>query len=632
MSQVPSPGRGFVGREAQLQQLVQLAQTASSSGADLGTASVGLLTGIPGVGKTALLRQFVAQCKADGISAWHFDCRNIEPTEASFKQALQQAGFQGQGVICLDHFDHFTLLDTYLRQRWLPQQQQLCLVIGARSAPTLPWLQSGAKVQSIPLDVWDRDSTLSFLQGAGIQGEVAEQVWRITRGHPLALELAINGRGVTDTQWQSQSLAEVIAQLAQFFLENVEEESTGWALQAAATVRRVTQPLLSAMLKVDNAEQIMTRLAALPLVEVRDDGLSLHPTVHEALAGWLRTTDPIRFIKYRRRAWRQLEKTSAQISPLDLWRYTADVIFLIDDPVVREAFFPSAEKEYLVEPFREDDRIALLQIIDKHDGEAEAKRMSAWMDQAPHAFWVARDGQNRVRGFYCMVDPATTSPQLLEQDPVTAPWLAGRSGAEAKSNRVQPNKPQQELFLRRWLGDEAGDAPSAVQAACWLDIKRAYLEGRPLLRRVYLAVSNLGPYATAAQKLGFVPLAPPSDCPFQTALLDFGPGSVDGWLSGLGRSSLGLQDSVALDADAFTLTLAGQVIELTPRELQVLDLLIHANGSVVSRERMMKHAWDGGLAVGSNVIDVLIRGLRKKLGSHSEAIETVRGVGYRWKP
>lgn len=607
-------------------------------------SKVTLVTGIPGVGKSTHLRELIATHQADGSHALLFDCRNIEPTEASFELALQQAGFVGGGdipqVVCLDHYDHFTLLDTFLRQQWLPRQKKVSLVIAARSAPTLPWLQAGLEVKSVVLDVWDRAKSLEFLATAGIEGEVADQVWRITRGHPLALTLAVNSRFVTEKQWQSQSLAEVIAQLAQYFLENVEDRLIRQALHAAATVRRVTQPLLSAMLKLDagpnplsknqpsaagealTSGAIMDRLAALPLVEVRDDGLSLHPTVHEALAGWLRTTDPIRFIKYRRRAWRALEKHRSQVGPQDLWRYTADVIYLIDDPIIREAFFPSAEKEYLIEPFRESDRDLLLAMIDKHDGDEERGCMSQWMDQAPTAFWVARDGEDQVRGFYCMVDPATAPRELLLQDPVTSAWLAGKSEL----------KPQQELFLRRWLADEAGDVPSPVQAACWLDIKRAYLEGRPLLRRVYLAVSNLAPYATAAQKLGFVPLAPPENCPFQTALLDFGPGSVDGWLGGLGRSSLGLQESVTLDADAFTLSLAGQVISLTPRELTVVDLLMQANGSVVARERMMQQGWDGGLAVGSNVIEVLIRGLRKKLGAHAEAIETVRGVGYRWKP
>jgi hypothetical protein len=68
---------------------------------------------------------------------------------------------------------------------------------------------------------------------------------------------------------------------------------------------------------------------------------------------------------------------------------------------------------------------------------------------------------------------------------------------------------QRALFLRRWLSAQDGEAPSPVQAACWVDVKRKYLELRPHLRRVYLAVHDLEPYAAAAVKLGFRVLAEP---------------------------------------------------------------------------------------------------------------------------
>jgi hypothetical protein len=529
-------------------------------------AEVTWISGIPGVGKSNLLREIAATCQADGIKVQRLDCRSIEPTEAGFEQALRQAG--EVQIVCLDHYDHCGLLDAFLRLRWLPQQQNVRLLIAARAAPTPQWLQAGFEVCTIPLDLWDQQRARTFLNAAGVKGEAVDQVWRITRGHPLALELAVNSRGVAKQNWQSQSPAEVIAQLAKLFLENVEDDATRLALQAAATVRRITEPMLRAMLKLDEGTlnsapshpstgaEIMERLAAMPLVETCDDGLALHPTVHQALADWLRTTDPIRFIKYRRRAWRALEIYRSETRAQNRWSHTADVIFLIDDPLIREAYFPSVERQYGIEPFRQTDRGALLEMIQKHDGDAERERMNQWLDQVPTAFWVARDAQNQVRGFYCLVDPAAAPIELLQQDPVTSAWLAGNRAAGRKGiaaghpakNGNTSVKPNQELFLRRWLGDQTGDAPSPVQAACWLNIQRAYLKGRPTLRRVYLAVSDLAPYAATNQKLGFVPLDPPSNCPFQTALLDFGPGSVDGWLEGLARTSLGLQDSVTLDA------------------------------------------------------------------------------------
>ena len=91
---------------------------------------------------------------------------------------------------------------------------------------------------------------------------------------------------------------------------------------------------------------------------------------------------------------------------------------------------------------------------------------------------------------------------------------------------------QRALFLRRWLAAETGEAPSAVQGACFVDLKRKNLELRPHLRRVYFTVQNLEPYAGVIQMLGFRVLpdrkAQPNMTGYSTAMLDFGPSSVDG--------------------------------------------------------------------------------------------------------
>jgi class 3 adenylate cyclase len=91
------------------------------------------------------------------------------------------------------------------------------------------------------------------------------------------------------------------------------------------------------------------------------------------------------------------------------------------------------------------------------------------------------------------------------------------------------------LFLRRWLDRSAGDQPSDSQAACWLDVKRTYMELRSTLRRLYAVVRNAEAYALEA--LGFVPL-PGAEvrlggATYHTRMLDFGAGSVVGWLGRL---------------------------------------------------------------------------------------------------
>ena len=71
----------------------------------------------------------------------------------------------------------------------------------------------------------------------------------------------------------------------------------------------------------------------------------------------------------------------------------------------------------------------------------------------------------------------------------------------------------------------------------------------------------------------------------------------------------------------------GHTIDLTAREFTMLEVLIRHAGQVLSREQLLSHVWGYDYDPGSNVVDVYVGYLRKKLGP--ESIETVRGMGYR---
>ena len=60
--------------------------------------------------------------------------------------------------------------------------------------------------------------------------------------------------------------------------------------------------------------------------------------------------------------------------------------------------------------------------------------------------------------------------------------------------------------------------------------------------------------------------------------------------------------------------------------------LILNEGHAVSRAQLLDEVWGYSESGGSNVVDAVVRGLRKKLGDHAGCIETVSGVGYRYRP
>jgi DNA-binding response OmpR family regulator len=71
-----------------------------------------------------------------------------------------------------------------------------------------------------------------------------------------------------------------------------------------------------------------------------------------------------------------------------------------------------------------------------------------------------------------------------------------------------------------------------------------------------------------------------------------------------------------------------RIVDLSDREFRLLYHLVCHPGEIVSRERLLSEVWGYSFDPGSNVVDVCVRRLRKKLGS-ADAIETVRNAGYR---
>ncbi|MCC6765865.1 MAG: response regulator transcription factor [Deltaproteobacteria bacterium] len=84
---------------------------------------------------------------------------------------------------------------------------------------------------------------------------------------------------------------------------------------------------------------------------------------------------------------------------------------------------------------------------------------------------------------------------------------------------------------------------------------------------------------------------------------------------------------VRLDPSRGSVTVNGTPVRLTERELRILEYLLHRRGHIVSRLDIVDHVYHRDHDRDSNVIDVLIGRIRKKLGVN--VIETVRGLGYR---
>ena len=86
---------------------------------------------------------------------------------------------------------------------------------------------------------------------------------------------------------------------------------------------------------------------------------------------------------------------------------------------------------------------------------------------------------------------------------------------------------------------------------------------------------------------------------------------------------------IEMDLTTHRVTVDGQNVELALKEFEVLRLLLSQPGVVFTRERLLSEVWGMDYDGETRTVDVHIRTLRAKLGAAGEAVETVRGVGYR---
>ena len=603
--------------------------------------------GPAGLGKSTLVAAAGEAARRRGATVVHLDCRDLEPTTRGLLTALSRAaavevagldevasGLGALGpvvVLALDTYELFRLSDAWLRRVLVPSlPENVRLVIAGREPPTSEWWSSpgwertfaGLRLGPLP----DEDA-LELLERAGLSRHEATRLNDVARGHPLALRIGAAAAGERpNADLGAVAVARVLEGLVGLYLAEI-APGTRRLVEAASVVRRVTRSLLAAMLGEACPADAYTLLARLPFVEPVGDGLMLHESVQEAVSAWLREADPSAHRAYRRAAWRRLRAEVADADRTELWRYTADLLYLLENPAVREAFFPTSEYHYAVEPASAADGDAILDIAVRHEPPGAVAILEWWWRRAPGCFRVVRDRRAAVVGFSLLLDLSWLDQRALDVDPVMAAWL--------RHLREEPVPPGQRVLLhRRRLGRDAGEGPSAVQAASWLDIKRRYMELRPTLRRLYTVHRDPAPFMPVLTTLEYQ-LLPGSveidGAVYHALCLDFGPGSVDGWLARLAAAELGVADPDLLDAEAHELVLDGARVRLAPREFALLEYLMRREGRVVNRVSLLEDVWGEQYRGASNVVEVAVRSLRRKLGPRGAWLETVRGVGYRWR-
>ena len=470
--------------------------------------------GIAGVGKSTLLGAFAGEARSRGETVVRsIAARSSRPNAASStgsearSEARRRAprrrpsGWRGLGervVLVLDTYEVLRLLDSWVRRVFAPAlRDNTRLVVAGREPPIASWYATpgwSELVRSVRLGNLDDGEAGELLARAGLDAADCPRVNRLARGHPLSLELAAAAvRARPDVALDDIALQAVLDELTGLYLDGL-DGPTRAALDAASVVRRITLRSSRRCCPIARRTMRSSVYARCPSCSSGTTGCVVHDTIRETVARALRGFRSGRHRRYRPAAWRKLRSELPTVPAADLWRYTADMLYLVETPAHPRGVLP-------------DDRARPLGRERDSRGRRRSRRSSStrtgrgcqdllsWWDCRHRVSASSAIGTGGCR----LLDPVRAGPSPLRRD-------RGRSRHTELAGALATNpvpRGQRVLFNRRWLSDDEGSGLPVAQAACWLDIKRAYMEIRPELRRIYATVTDIATYAPVTP-LGFV--------------------------------------------------------------------------------------------------------------------------------
>lgn len=565
----------FVGRAGEVAHLTTLLTN------DPGPAVV-FLHGAGGIGKSMVLARTLDQLALTDVRV---EGRHVEPTSRGVLQAIgddlgldpgDTTSVEGIAaafgdlevrVLAVDGYEHLGIVDGWFRNELLPAlPSAVRTVLVGRTPPHGAWRGSPGWRRLLaeqPLGPLTQSDAAQLVARHGLPPALAEQALRFGRGHPLALELVAEAYvRQPRVELHDGPSPEVVEELVDVLHEGLSPEDRRIA-EAASVLRRVTEPLLAAVLEVDDVGAAWRVLRDLPFTTVTAHGLEMTAVVRDVTATALELRNPRLVRELRRRAGRA---ALVDVEGAPGWGATADLLHLVQEPVIRSAFAPAAAFQHPVERAAPADRDAILSITSSFGGPVAEGLVARWWGAHPDGFAVHRGSGGEVRAFSVVVEVDRIDPRL-DDDPVVA-----RVRADLADRSLSPAG--RGLLNRFSLAAGCGPALAPELAPMLVDVERRYLELRPNLERVYVVQDGEPHLEPTLAALGFQAVGGGFEIggvPVVVAALDFGNGSVDGWLARHIDAETGSPPPTAVGARPAH-GRAG-ISMLSPREREVLAAL-----------------------------------------------------------
>ena len=396
---------------------------------------------------------------------------------------LGSASLGERVVLALDRYEVLRPLDLWLQQTFVPalERQRPRRVRRPRGADGRLVDRHGSRCSGACRSATCRATMPRRCSGRTASTATTSSGSTASRaGHPLSLRLAaaalVAGPALDH---EATTVTAIVEELTELYLAQPRSADPPGARRG---VGRPAADALADGARCCPTPRRRTRSSAcgsLPFVELSSDGLVLHDTVREVVAAYLRASDPDRSRRYRIAAWRLLRDEVTRATSHEMWRYTADLLYILENPAVREGFFPTSEHLYFVDPARGADWPAIREIAAASEPPesvailrglvaAPARRVLGGPRRRREASSGSTSLTQIERVPRALFDADPARPDLARPRPAFAgPARTARSscirGSSARTRRIPTS--------------------ALVVAALILDLKRQYMELRPELRR-----------------------------------------------------------------------------------------------------------------------------------------------------
>ncbi|HEX8463318.1 MAG TPA: AAA family ATPase [Abditibacterium sp.] len=475
------------------------------------------LSGLGGIGKTSLLRQWKQLALAQGVAVASLDARDFPATPDAFCEALREALSEALSVsiaasatpaaLCqvlsevkqrvavqIDTAELLLGLDHWLRNTLLPLlPPNIAVVMAGRDALPLPWRSDPGwqeLVRSFQLGALSREEGLEYLERRGVEAQTQPQLLLFAHGHPLALSLAADGAlrqfgapvpTVVPPGFEANAASarfldgpQLVGPLLRHLVRDVPSPAHRAALEACAIVNVLTEELLADMLGEDDPAPldihgIFEWLRSISIISTNRYGLFPHDLVREVLVADLRWRSPAWHTELHRRAREYYLRAVHRAAGVEQQRIVFNCIFLHRDSPVVAPYLHWNESDSALEVAQREQWPQLLDWIETHEGAASREIAQMWFEAQPEGLIVVRNAGGQAQGMVFQLALHRALRAQIEADPgALAAWRL----LEAQA----PLRPDEGATLFRfWLDKDHYQAVSPTQSLIFVQAVRHYV-------------------------------------------------------------------------------------------------------------------------------------------------------------